>query len=542
MKNEIYYWIALIVIILAAAVYFRFFYAQALQLSMHLNETTTSNIASVYPYQRVTISETLANTGSAEISDVGIEVLLNGNQTYVYGVTVPVGKQATIDYNYTPTTAGVYNVTFIADPNRLYNIANRSDTKQTVSFTVNKTAPSQTYSEIPSNGILQSGSATFGISGLVFSDYIAGTYNLSSFNLSTVQPINNFLEPVVDLAEGDLINVDETYAIYHNHSVTSIWMDGYVLPSLMRVAARGRSFPTENVTVNGKQVTIVNITNNTSFCSWYQGGWIKSVTVQGVGSCLGVLQSNGSFLQAPVSFNINNKTSMTGTDVIANYTTLTPNGNTIGELEFIQNTSLLYAGITTNAGVNTLCYGSISNFSNVSYCSDYFFPVNTEKVGPLSMIRTRAYVNDYNLTVFSLVNTTRVLSQVPINEQLLKNFGIKGRSEAFQSALANNCRFVDLKCSNITFVDQNVSFSLTNNRTYPLTLQNLGCSWYGTAAKLVNINKTLGSNQTLTLKAPCYSNNVPINALSFGTTLSLVLNLTSTQSGHETQIGTAFIV
>ena len=51
MKNEIYIWIAIFVIIAAAALYYRFYYTASYQLVVSFNKTQLNG--NIYPYQNV---------------------------------------------------------------------------------------------------------------------------------------------------------------------------------------------------------------------------------------------------------------------------------------------------------------------------------------------------------------------------------------------------------------------------------------------------------------------------------------------------------
>ncbi|MCL4553218.1 MAG: hypothetical protein M1305_06685, partial [Candidatus Marsarchaeota archaeon] len=130
MRKEIFYWVALFAVVLAVALYIRYFSSPTLSIRVGFSRSAAS-YGTVYPYQKLVFNVSLNNTGSSEISDMGVDVLLNGNTTYVYGVTIPQGRSTSVSFNYTPSAPGAYNFTVVADGGRLYNLADRQAASST---------------------------------------------------------------------------------------------------------------------------------------------------------------------------------------------------------------------------------------------------------------------------------------------------------------------------------------------------------------------------------------------------------------------------
>ncbi len=542
MKKEIYFWIVIVAGILAAALYLRFYYAPALSVYVGFNSSASTALGSVYPYQKAVLEFEINNTGSTLMRDVGVGIYVNGNNTYVYGVTVPPGKSARIRYNYTPARSGAYNITAVVDPNRLYDISDRAFASRSVTLNVEKAAAAAPYTLIPANGIVARGASNYGISGLLLSDYVGAQYNLSIFNFSKINGLDNFMLPLLGVAASEVDRISVAYAFYGNATVYSVWMDGYVTPRLLGVAAEGRNFSFSNLTVGGRNVTEVQITPNQTLCGWYSGGWLRTLTVEGPYTCLYLLNGSAANLSAPISYQINNNTAFNGSDVVANYTRIYNNNASVAGLELFANSSLTLTSVTTNAIPYSACYGRVVTADNVSYCSSYIFPANAaEAFGPISMMRTTAYIGGYNLTALSLVNTSEFSAYVPVSIGIIKGLGISGNSVPFVSEVRNTCSFNEtFGCYNLTYGNSSISFIVRNLDNRTVRLNSARC-WYGSIGKATPLNASVAANSAAEVSTECYSYGNTISEIPLGLTLNLQLNYTLNKTTHATP-GKAFVI
>ena len=94
MEKEWIFWIVLIVVIAAAALYFRFYSSQAIAMQVGIKDNMSSSI--IYPFQKISLPITVSNTGGSSISRLTFEVVTNGNVTRTYQLTIPSGKQVVI--------------------------------------------------------------------------------------------------------------------------------------------------------------------------------------------------------------------------------------------------------------------------------------------------------------------------------------------------------------------------------------------------------------------------------------------------------------
>ena len=100
--KERYLWAAFIVLIIAVSLYLRYYY----QTPLSINVSMASFSSAVYPYQTIPIPISILNTGSSTINNISFGLYINGNITRTYRAYLPVGKRATIPYNFTPTSSG----------------------------------------------------------------------------------------------------------------------------------------------------------------------------------------------------------------------------------------------------------------------------------------------------------------------------------------------------------------------------------------------------------------------------------------------------
>ncbi len=544
MKNEVYYWAVLVAAILIVAVYVRYYYSPQLSVSLSFNSNMSSSLATVYPYQKLVLYFPVTNTGGAEIKDMGVGVLVDGNTTYVYGVTVPAGETANIIFNYTPTKGGTYNITLVADPDKLYSLADRSSAQTTIDVHVNDTETAEPYSLLPANGIIARGAEDYDISGVLLSQYLSDTYGIGALNFSKINGLDNFLVPVIYVSENAISKVDVAEGFYSNATVYSVWMIGYLTPQLIGVAADGRGFHVENYTSQGHTVTLVNLTDNETLCSWYAGGWVKAVAVESYNySCMQELGQNGSFyLKTPINYTVNNYTSFNSSNVIAQYVRVYNDNESRGEMEFFQNVSLMYSDITNNAIANTLCDGIVSTADNTSYCSEYIPPVNNVGIGQVSMIGTRAFVDGYNLSALAIVNTSELTAQVGTDIAQIMSFNITGPSVSFVSGIKNTCDMGgNFDCTNATFADSTISVLLKNIAGKQITLTRIGCYSSGAIENYTALNVTLATNQSAVVGSLCTQNQTAITAVPLGLTLNLFLNYTENDTANSLT-GNAFII
>lgn len=531
MRKEAYFWILFAVIVISAAGYARYYYRPALAVSVKF----TNDSYSAYPYQNVPIPIIVGNGGSALIRNLNIGVFVNDNLTDVYNVTLPVGKNVTLYFNYTPKLSGRLSITAIADPGNLYNIKDRRGAEGGTLLFVNDYQAPAPYSLLPNTRPDSLEVADMNSGGYLFSSYLSSNYNITEFSLSNINAVNNFLYPIMNLTYNYIAELSFASARYNGSKIYSFWIRGYLSPAIIRVAATGRNLNTTDYRVGPINVTFVELGYNSTLCSWYSGGWIKSIGYSGSGTCLRFVNASmgSGFAYRNYSVGAN------GGSILANYTIASSNGLRYGSLVLYQNGTFVYAGIWRNNSKGG-CFGVISYLNNVSYCNEVLLQ-RSGKIGNFSLLRTMAVINNDNVSVLSLVNNSRLFDQVAQNEYIENSLNITGTSSQFVSVLRNSCSFPgSLGCFNISYGISNVTFQIANRMNASIRLNSIGCYWHGGSRPSL-LNRTLLKNQTASLTVPCYDRGFAISGVPLNLNLNLFLNYSLNNTSHTLQ-GKAFIV
>ncbi|MGA3020437.1 MAG: CARDB domain-containing protein [Candidatus Micrarchaeales archaeon] len=540
MLNEKYLWVIIAAVILLAAVYFRYFYQPTIGIELSIGGRVEQPL---YPYQKVMLLINASNNGSSAISNMSIGVIVNGNLSTLYKVTLPVGKQTTISYNYSPVTTGNFTISAVADPGRLYNLADRSKAIANMNFAVSKADKPNPLDFLPSHNISEIASENLTRGGYLISAYIWNQYNLTRFSLTGSRELNMFLLPILNLTSYYINNITIANAKYSgNAGVYSLWIKGYLSPNIFSVAASAAGLRWSNVTTGIGRVTSVRITNNTTFCSWYSGGWMKTLSYQGNRTCTDLL--NETDLQhQPLSGGIGKqlyeKTLIPNASSLGNFSGIGNNITYAARLLLFNNASFIYASVANNTLKNATCFGVISSINNSHYCSSYVFP-QSGKIGAFSLIRTTAYVNTYNLTVMSLVNTSAVLTQVPIAVDAIKNFNISGNYLQFKSGITNTCSLgSNFGCENLTYLNGIISFKITNKMNESVGLREISCYTFRSLFA-TTLSTSLSKGNATNITADCYGVAGKLSGVALGLNLKLLLNYSEANMTHLVN-GTAFI-
>ncbi|MGC8547689.1 MAG: CARDB domain-containing protein [Candidatus Micrarchaeia archaeon] len=536
MKNEIYFWILAIIAIIGIALAIRFLYQPMISIRL----STNTGLIHAYPYQTIEVPITVFNNGNAAIKNMSIGIYVNNTFNMLYHITLPAGKELTILYNYTPAYPGTYTIQAVADPGRLYNIADRATAQTSTTAYVSPAENATPYSLLPAGNIVNQSVIKLDSGAYVFASYLNSTYGLK-MGLTPNSRINSFLNAVLGYVIYYIREIASASAQYKNGSQAyAIWLQGYVSPNMTNTAAVITGMKSENITRNGISVTFVSLGGNTTLCSYYSRGWIKILGYMGNGTCLSELNTSKITSIRLASFY--NKTMANATN-IGNYSFVGKVGEISGDFALFANRTLMYATVSNSSvskNSSNVCYGLINTFGNESYCSEYVFPVSTAHiVNGSSLIRTTAYINSYNASVYSLVNTSLIMDQVPINIQAIKGYGIKGGYLAFVSGIKSTCSFNStFACSNVTWTNGTLGFRLRNLGS-TARLNSVSC--YMTPKAIPQtLNETIQSNSTIGINATCYESGAKMSGIALNLGLKLVLNYTLNNSTQQVN-GTAYI-
>ncbi|MGC8629221.1 MAG: CARDB domain-containing protein [Candidatus Micrarchaeia archaeon] len=533
MKNEAYYWVVVVIAIIAAAIYIRLFYQPPISLEISMNESTNLQR---FPYQPIYIPITVTNTGSVPIRNMSIGVYVNSTLNMLYHVTVPPGKEVILKYSYVPVAPGNYTIEAAADPANLYNIEDRSLAQKSLSFTVFNPENAMPYSSLPLGNATSKGVMYLKTGGYVLSSYLNATYGLKNMKLTSITYVNAFLDSVLTYVIKYVKQFAGAYASYTNGSEAySIWIQGYISPNITNVAARLSRIPSANLVKQGKNVTFVNLGNNTTICSYYSQGWIKMLVYKSQNNQSNCASELGLAKMQQMQLPALGTNAINANETLGNFTIENSTSFESGELAFI-NDSFVYS-LASNSSLNTTCFGLISSQGNESYCSEYVFPLVNETNGT-ALIRTAAHIGNYSIAVYSLINSSLLFNQLPVNIRIIKGYGVLGHYALFTSGIQNTCQFNStFSCSNLTFENGEASFNISSNET--VRLNSVSC--FTVPAALPNeINETLQSKTSKRLSVACYANGNKLAGMPLNLRLNFLVNYTISNT-TRTGTGTGYI-
>ncbi|VVB77005.1 Uncharacterised protein [uncultured archaeon] len=542
MKNETYVWISILIIIAVAALSFRYLYQPTLSVELGMNGSAA--IAGLYPYQNAALPITIYNSGSGPVKNLSIGVFVNGNLTTLYKITLPSGKQTVIPFNYSPTEQGTYNITATADPSKLYAISNREKATSAIVLTVKAPDNESAYGLLPLANVTLRRDVNLRHGGYLTSTYIGNEYNDSGLSVIDNKKVGGFIGPLLNLTAYYINNMTVSSAKYVNgDSAYAIWIRGYINPDVISFAANASGLRHSSIMTASGNMTFVRVSNDTSLCSWYSGGWLKMLAYVGAKNCSQALsESAASAPSNRVVDSFYGKLMPAGGSVLANYTWISGAVSSSSTLSMLGNSSFVYEGISNNTARDSACYGIVSTTNGTHYCSTYVVPKSNKIGGPYSLIKTTAYIGTYNLTVMSLFNSSFMQTQIPLNINLIREFNISGKSQGFRSGLVNTCSFnQSLLCSNVTFANGTISFRIANNYSSPIRLDSISCFANG-ASPATELDQVLGAGQAYNATTQCYSKGSVISGIPLNLYLNLKLNYTASANETRVLVGNAHIL
>lgn len=514
MKNEIYYWVAFIVIILAAALYARYYYKPGINIGLSLGSAG----GQLYQYQKSSYNLTVTNYGSA-VRDFEVGIFINGNLSSAYNITLGAGKATVIQLSHTFAIPGPYNVSAIGDPADLYNVVDRGMARTSAFFSVlAPTAPSPA-AMLPANGTSTYGGNMTG-TGYSVATYLRGNYSMNQFGISDIASVNSYFYPLLNQTGSYVANISYAGADYQSGRIVSVWIAGYLAPGVFAAAAQGKGLNFNFENIGGENVTVVKLDNFTTLCGWYQAGWLVSLSYEG-GNCTGKVGGVASKPQVNELAGLVPKPG-NSTEVGA-FSYVSSSSSRFGRIDLLGYGALVYSVLWNGGPSSSICYGVIDTVNGTNYCSTYLLP-NKGAAPNFSLVRTSAYLGAYNESELAFVNTSRLFKQVSYNIALLKSFNATGKSLEFTSGLSNTCGFsAGFGCSNAAFGNSNLTIRILNRLNSTVKLNSVAC-YEGAVTKYLELNRSLGTNSSMNATVECYDNGAAITGIPLGLNLNLALN------------------
>ncbi|MDE1855676.1 MAG: hypothetical protein KGH49_00325 [Candidatus Micrarchaeota archaeon] len=530
MKNEWIIWILLVVVIVAVALYFRLYGNQTVSVFVGINSSyVTAN--TLYPFQKVVLPISVMNTGGSNIVSMLFSVSANGNFSNTYQLTIPPGKIAILHYNFTPSLPGTYKVSVVADPAHVFSISDIASAGNSTTVTIQQPANAAPYTLLPKGNITSYQLSNNNRAGLISSDYLVGTYNLYGFASSGLN--NGFIGSILNISQQYVMNVSSASADYGNGGfASSTWIRGYVSPTIVGVAALGKGYKVTNYTIAQRTVTLAAVQNSTTLCSWYDSGWTKIVIYHNSSSsCLriynGTIKTLNATLVQPNS-TMYGKMALANATQLGNYTSYSGSGTAYSRM-FLLGTQIIAPKVSTGNIGSTTCFGVLRSGNKTSYCSTYLVPANGTISG-IGLVRTTSYIGRYNVSVFSLVNNSQLLSAANTAGQLISGLGLNGSSASFSNGFSNTCSFGNvLSCSNAQFYNGTLSLKITNDLNSTIKLNSLLCHTAG-AGNVTRLSDALAPGNSLNASTKCYTLGSVIEGIPLNLKLNLVLNYTESNS------------
>ncbi|MEM3839095.1 MAG: CARDB domain-containing protein [Candidatus Micrarchaeaceae archaeon] len=541
--KEAYLWIAFVIVVIAVAVYLRYYFSSAISIKVGLAPIGLRPGSVVYPGQQLFYNLSVNNTGTSPVQKLGLDFEVNGNTTNVFDVSIPPGKSAHAVINYTPKTAGLYNLTVIADPGKLYDIRDRASAAASVSVLVTPLESPDAYLSLPPGKVAEISTDNLDPLGFLFYSDLAANYGMQRFNMTGLPGLAKFAAALEYLVSYTY-NMSVARAIYRNGSAAyAIWLNPgpyrNLLPAnIVGVAAEGINLSASSYTVGNISVTLVKLPDNESLCSWNSGGWIKIVASAGAGSCPGAVGDNSTqFAPRPISgvklvpplvpgFVVGNETLSYGNVLSEGYTA-------------IFNQTLDFASVTENLTNNNYCMGQINTAGNVSYCSTLVIPYNGSESAPY-LINTRAQVGPYNLTLLWRTNSPLITSLIPEGIDVLEGYNASGKPVEFANGIPPQCSVPGFACTNVTMSNSTLSLRLANLYSSPLKIDSVGCVFLGPTT-YTKVNKTVQAYGIANVSTKCYNDGSVVTSLPTALVFTLRLNYTAANTLHSVN-GSIYVV
>ena len=411
---------------------------------------------------------------------------------------MPVGKRATIPYNFTPTSSGSYEISVVVDPNKLYDITDRQSAQSSTTVLVSSTERAAPYSNFPTNAADQD---TFLMNPKGYATTLYFDNFTKYFYLTNSNQVNNLLYPFLDIFASYINRIAVSHAYYFNYSLTSMWINGYISPSSIDVAAAGKGINVTHI----NNVSVMNFGNSTTLCSWYSGGWTKTlVSISGKNCTAYITNTTNTFDYSNLYFDLKNRNMSW-----LNYSGYAPNMTYTGDISLNGN-AIVFESLMKSPYFSNVCSGNILNVSNNSYCMGTFYQGNA------TLDEINRLIGPYNVSVWwiSLPNATQESANYALN--LTSSYVFSGNHTTFVSAFADRCFFTNnITCQNPVLASNatnlRVGVDIINKYNKTLTINKMGCALIGNfTLSNLGINILAGKNATVYL--PCYNSGAETNS------------------------------
>ncbi len=507
--------IMLFVVIVAGALVFRAFYVPSISAVLNFSHGLNKTVV-MYPYQKMYFPFTVKNTGSVPINNLSVGVFVGGNLTEVYMIALPPGKNLSIMFNYTALKPGNYLLSAILDPGKVYDISSRQETQDSLNILVlaqSKVAP---YEFINKSSSLEYGTVNSTIEGYLIQKYLETSYGIDTPEaMGTSHESALFFSRLINLTQNYVVRIVSAYKKSENSSEVYLWMQGYLSPSIIGYFAKGLNLTNTTIRVGSRNITFVELGNKTTLCSWYSGGWLKSLVYEGNKNCIYV---SGNLSVGNQSIPKIPQNTAENASVLAHYYASYMSNSSYSSLRIINNT-ILYTVFENYSGRSYPCSGTIENRSGREYCSTYMLPLSGGSSN-LSLVKTVGMFGNLNITTFALVNGSRAGSAVDLSIQNMDDLGFSGKGANFTQSILGTCQTKNFSCYGVLLSEGLLNFGIKNTLNKSVTIKSISC-YIGNLKESTPLEITVSAGNATNLSTPCYNNTNTINAFVPGETLNI---------------------
>jgi CARDB len=546
--KEILIYVILAIVIIAAVVF-------VLNSSMIFKSSTYNikvsilgdNGSTVYPYQTSHFVVNVTNAGGAQVNGLLVGIYLNGIEQNESTVDLPAGKSITITKNYTYQYPGPFTFEAVADPGDLLPLANRSAAQSSITTNVAFPQVPNVYISIPNTNIIDTQSFTLNGGGAISASAVAQRYNISIVN-KLFGPGETVSAKIYQDVYPYTANVYGAYAAYTNNTIAySAWMSGTLDPQFISSVISSFGIKILQVNTPKQDFEYAKISNTTSMCLFYNGGWTKlvdyynaSVTPQ---TCANIVVSTYVPSETNTIVNLHNNNTMlshlqskffyTNSTIGGSALEFTANNVTLTNIfengfgVFISSVKHVLVPLNITGAKNSTCYGLIYSNNGVNMCS-YAIPTRTYNYSlQYGLINSSYITSNYIINMYSLVNGSELVAAHENAGDLFSALNVSGKSINWQLSFKNSCVFENssIGCKFVSFDYKNNTafFNITNKLSRSIKINQLNCE-LNPGFPNVTINKTIAANGTLAIGQYC--NVVPETNVAAQSIYELILNYT----------------
>ncbi len=546
MENK-WYLLAVAVVIVALAAYLVIRSVQSRTYSLSVALAPNGAYGTLYPYQSENFTLTVRNNGTNPVTaPVGFYV--EGAQLGYGTYTIPAHGSISLNENYTYKSYGTYVFNAKVDPAGLLNVANRNATSNTLSVDVTQPELADVYTSIPNNGITNTVSFSMSGSGVYSIALLGGIYGIGYFNAAAGLDRNITSKMLQDLYSY-MASANGAYNDYANGTQSYVaWFGGTLTPKDINTVIS--SFGKNAISSENGTISYFRLTNTTSLCDEYVGGWTKMVEYNNASenlTCMGVMSRghNDTFSTELINA-IKASNTITTLQSRFMYTNSTPLGNLLeydghnisvsSVFQLSTPPGLFISRISKFSKPEQLaaesCKGLVYTNNNVNVCSSVLLTSNGTAPSSYDLIDSKMLTQNYSFDMFSFINSTYLVAAHENGAHLIQSLGIGMQSSQWTSTFSNACEFnsiaVGCSVSRFDYPNNTAYLNITDLSNTVLKINHMSCSLLAGGSNTISPDMTIEPNAIATVKIPCIY--IPISGVAAVTQYGLKLNYTISNS------------